>query len=388
MAVCEQRTTNIYPNTGNTSINDLSSEPGTDTSSEGSATAMIIDADRTAKKKISPTKGIRRSTRLSKGRGDLSGHSSDESDPHIDVGDVLTRNGEKLLSSETGIKKRQLIGNQMLAVALVKSVVESKSKVEAQVKEEPVGQNRQAVMTQSTNSIISHSKDAAKTNTNTSNKFKSTGDGVPILMNASDGTSSVGSGLPSGKVHPLPAPVSARLAPPPVAVTKANVNVSNSTIQRAAKPAPTRANTRSRTRGSKFKNVGLKAEYASVREAPRYAPKPTLPVPNPILSTPISTSQKPASKQNLSQARLMNKTQNAHAPVKRGLARTKVVRVKKETSVAALSTAVVKTENQPLAPTTTMNETKSNENATTDTDPFPARRRIFSIDLDRKYTVV
>lgn len=381
MAVCEHPSTSIYTDSGNPTMNELSTEPGTDTSSEGSASTSILGSNSKSKKKNGMS--IRRSTRLSKGHGDNSDSSSDDndSDPNIDVGDVLMHDEEKMLEEEEDRANKRK--KQMLAVALVKSVVEVQG-IPIK-KEEPQGQKPQ--LTQ------------VNTTTNTLNATSNTGSGSGISVSTinekikNEALKSETTGILGGKI------VGAKVSTSTTTIVVPTTGVSTARVAKVTPSAPnnyaaqtaqtiaTRVNisTRSRTRGTKIKTVGLKAQYASVREAPRYIPKPTLPVPNPILSSPALAIQK---------APLKNKTKQTAARTSKG----------KRSNAAMKSEPLAMPPTEPLPtnllsgipvkkeePNTKFNDcaltpTKSNETVANGTVIAPSRRRIFSIDLDRKYT--
>jgi hypothetical protein len=161
----------------------------------------------------------------------------------------------------------------------------------------------------------------------------------------------------------------------------------------------TRANTRAKTRGAKTRNVGLKAEYASVRETPRFAPKPSLPVPNPILSLPSTGIQKDAvsaaPKQPMTRAKVKSKQSEALSRKRPASDPTPAGAVTSTQPQAAppsaplptntLSLMQVKKEDETAADeivSSALTPLKSNETCGNDSDAFTSRRRIFSIDLD------
>lgn len=382
MAVCEHPSTSIYTDSGNPTMNELSTEPGTDTSSEGSASTSILGSNSKSKKKNGMS--IRRSTRLSKGRGDNSDSSSDDddSDPNIDVGDVLMHDEDKMLEEEED--RANKLKKQMLAVALVKSVVEVQG-IPIK-KEEPQGHKPQ--LTQ------------VNTTTNTLNATSNTGSGCGISVSTinekikKEALKSEISGILGKTIVGAGAKVSTSttIIVPTTGVSTARVakvtpSAPNNYAAQTAQTIATRVNisTRSRTRGTKIKTVGLKAQYASVREAPRYVPKPTLPVPNPILSSPALAIQK---------APLKNKTKQTAARTSKGKRSNAVMKSEplampptEPLPTNLLSGIPVKKEE----PSTKFNDcaltpTKSNETVANGTVIAPSRRRIFSIDLDRKYT--
>lgn len=386
MAVCE---TPLFTNDSDMNNHEFSTEHSTDTSSENSA--ILLGGKRKKGGGGGNLQGTRRSSRrLSKESscdGDGDGdeyHQSDDSDPHIDVNvDVIMTNAEEKLMTDEEQKAndRDRIENQMLAVALVKSVVETKNvKVKAETgaglgeaeKQKPngtlvkdqvakkynesgenkvgesckVGQDKHAKGDNST------CEDKSQTATNAGCPAMSTRRRTSGMNNNAKTSVSLGVGAPKVKIGNGPSQVAttavktvAKIVAPPVAAkVKVEPNINNANMQTtigtttramsgtsknistvATVSAPARTvvpsvtatrkpitasststttgaakattstsasssgtgtSTRSRTRAStRTKTMGLKAEYASVRES-RYKapPKPSLPVPNPILS--------------------------------------------------------------------------------------------------------
>lgn len=398
MAVCEHPSTSIYTDSGNPShMNNLSNQSGTDTSSEGSAPRIILEATSSNKKKNN-SKGIRRSSRLSKGRTDMTNHDSsdDDSDPNIDVGEVLLGDEEKLLIDEElrADKKRQ---KQMLAVALVKSAVESKggSMKTIEAKDQHTRQQNSVYTTTQPCEASSQSNQteisSLKTNEDTFGNSVDAPNNVVHGPTAPPSAPSVAVQVPSTSTITN---VAAKVSTIPNA-TNGNVAVTKKQIATQKVP-PVRANvtTRSRTRGAKAKPVGLKAQYASIRETPRYAPKPSLPVPNPILPSPAATSKASNSKIIVQQPLTRAATSKVKAhPASRS---SKVVPVVKKEPLAMPPTAslpnnlltgqTIKEPEGRMVSSHAPTPTKSNETITTNASVIPpARRRIFSIDLDREF---
>jgi len=396
MAVCEHLSTSIYTDSGNPShMSNLTTEAGTDTSSEGSASGIILAAN---KKNKSPTQGTRRSSRLSKGRGELTNNSSDDdsdSDPNIDMGDVLMGHEETLLLEEELIAddKRE---KQMLAVALVKSVVENqgKSKETGQPMDQQGQQKRPVNMTtQASNgsSIVVKSENTMEMPED--NKV-SGGSGGEMPRNVGE-IPIVSTSTPSVNVQ-----VPLTLAKAPVAVIatvsnapNTNVTVVNDLTAQTDQPGRVNVATRSRTRCTKAKTVGLKAQYASIRETPRCAPKPSLPVPNPILSSPAVIRSAPGVKPIVKQPLTRASKVKAH-PASRSS--TAIPAIKKEPIAmppsASLPTNLLSGQSvkieEPMdlvVTSYTQTPTKSNETVSNGAMIPPGRRRIFSIDLDREY---
>ena len=403
MAVFEHASPNIYTDS-ETTMNDFTTEPGNDTCSEGSASAMMIGSS-TSTRNMSPSKGTRRSTRLSKGRGgDLSGHSSDDSDPHIDVGDVLMQEEDRLLSDEERKADcRHRIEKQILAVALVKSVVKKEDL--------PDGLGN-------THSQVVHEGEIESSTQPLSDSLDSSGDASDVCMSAEKRR--------KGNEHeideqPLVSPGGCEDS----GVVKNEVTTENNEVENndvtsipvthaqtvdnespqttaSGDTVVTRANTRAKTRGAKTRNVGLKAEYASVRETPRFAPKPSLPVPNPILSLPSGGIHKDAvlaaPKQPMTRAKVKSKQSEALSRKRPASDPTPAGAVTSTQPQAAPPSAplptntlsfmqVKKEDESPTADiiSSALTPLKSNETGVNDSDAFTSRRRIFSIDLDREY---
>jgi hypothetical protein len=404
MAVFEHASPNIYTDS-ETTMNDFTTEPGNDTCSEGSASAMMIGSS-TSTRNMSPSKGTRRSTRLSKGRGgDLSGHSSDDSDPHIDVGDVLMHEEDRLLSDEERKADcRHRIEKQILAVALVKSVVKKEDL--------PDGFGN-------THSQVAHEGEIESSTQPLSDSLdSSSGDASDVCMSAEKRR--------KGNEHevdeqPLVSPAGCEDSVGVKNEVKSENNeVENNDVtsipvtpaQTADNESPettasgdtvvTRANTRAKARGAKTRNVGLKAEYASIRETPRFAPKPSLPVPNPLLSLPSAGIHKDAvlatPKQQMTRAKVKSKQAEALSRKRPASDPTPAGAVTSTQPQAAPPAAplptntlsfmqVKKEEKSPTADiiSSALTPLKSNETGVNDSDALTSRRRIFSIDLDREY---
>lgn len=313
MAVCEHpSTTSIYTDSEST-MNTLTTEPSTNTFSEGSAVGIILDSGGVEKKHDSSPMGTRRSTRLSKNQKHISGETSDDSDPHIDVGDVLLHEEEKLMKSEVNRKDRR--EKQMLAVAIVKNAVKQEEESSGQGNQ---GQNTCANGSQEENACMSSRKRQK----------------VEVQK----------------------------------ATNVATVNSSN--VRKPVEAVATRASTRLRTKASS--NVGHMA------------------VPNPILSSPaLKASQSPVPVTNT--AKNVSKAKVKIEPIATNMAtRKRTVKRNSSTPAQPLQAPI----SAPL-PDNTLATIKKEPMATAtlstqaDIQPepvsLPSRRRIFSIDLDRKY---
>lgn len=343
MAVCEHPSNSIYSNSDPT-MKDLTTEPGTDTSSEGSDSAVILNSSANTKLTRHPAKNNRRSSRLSKGTsGEYPDHLSDDSDPHIDVGDVLLRDEEKLMKDEERkVDRQHLLEKQMLAVALVKSVVK---------KEEQ--------STQSTVDTRGNGPQQAE-----SHVYKSTRKRRKMVND--EIKSSSADSLPN--TSPL-TPLSSGPS-----MTDCDV------LKKPTAAIATRVSPRIKSRVAKTKNPGLKADYAMVRQTSRFAPKPSLPVPNPILSSPAPVTMKSVSNPTNTTTRAKVKSKDVNSIPAATTRKRSVPKQVKSTPITSESSNEEPVCILPNAPTPTKsNETKLNAN---ETIILPPRRRFFSIDLD------
>jgi hypothetical protein len=394
MAVCERPSTSIYTDSGNPT--HMSTETSTDTSSEGSTSGMILSATSggTKKKKGGPP-GTRRSSRLSKIRGDVTNDESssdDDSDPHIDVGDVLLGDEEKLLVDEE-IRADEKRKTQMMAVALVKSVVQNQVKAEIKQSAESFGQQTQKLNIASTESVPKGSVNVIEVKVEDAKEESPIVDVLPNENNAASTKTEVqnASVMTTTKVKFTE---EAKVSNASVANACANAPVMKAESDQQ-KTLPIRANvtTRSKSKNTKSKTVGLKAQYASIRETRRYAPKPTLPVPNPILSSPAVAPKATGARTITVQSATQAISKKTHPATKS----TAVVNVSIKKEPLAMPPSAPLPVNTLAAPTVSVKEgdstshvqntpTKSNESNPSGNMIPPARRRIFSIDLDREFT--
>lgn len=332
--------------------------------------------------KTSPRLGKRRSSRIRKRDGtragftDSSDCSSDDSDPNIHMGeDVLISEEEQMMmKDEAKMDMNQRAEKQILAVALMKSVLESNATDMAskpsKIKLENISDS--SLGGQNINKCDSDNKNQSgdtngdDTHGTLTNVKMEVDEPVPALTH-SNGESETNS------VQPMINNVG-----------EANNNVENvptikleegTNLQKVIKTKPpsntkatTYRGTRSRTKGAKSgRTMALKGAYASIREAPRVARKPNvaLPVPNPILPSPAPTE---VQSNNITQQKEESVDKTMNVPVTCTDSNPQEIDSKK-TRNNSVSFVV---SNHPGNPSANM---PSN---------LPTRRRIFSIDLDRK----
>jgi len=478
MAVCETPLFNDSDKSiANMNHDGFSTEAGTDTSSDTSAFLL----SNTTKKKMcsSPRgKGTRRSSRLSKGQdgdgggegegdgsregnadGDGDGtdyvhsceHFLDESetDPHIDVTNVLMATEEKIFISQEKSKDRDRLEKQMLAVALVNSVVETKN-IKAEVASKESELRTKPVIKQENKDLMSgrtpaKSNGAINTQTVDENARIKTGSSsfkvkteipcakplqaaalpktkpsiVAVAATALTNKAKIVS-LKSVAVQNMNVKLNANAkttAPARVVTKPAGTSiVTTSKVATTVASVPTSAgsmcakgaSTRARTRAAaRTKVMGLKAEYASVKQTPRVAPKPSLPVPNPILALG-SPSKKMATAKARSITRRQIKSEGASTIATPATAsssntttlhKVKTARTKIATTVHAtklpdtISSSILKNTlssipiKQETMKTVSIKAKPIARNSTTHQEvhmstALPARNRIFSIDLD------
>lgn len=339
--------TSIYSNS-DTTMKELTTEPGTDSSSDGSDSAIILHSGARSKSCSHPSKHNRRSSRLSKGTtNEHLDQLSVDSDPHIDVGDVLLHHEEKLLMKEERKADRQQIRDkQILAVALVKNVVKKEEDSSQPIQdgteaEERNCESKMSMYTRKRRKIVKEEAEACQSNSSSSGSLQ-------------------------------------RSAVSPPASGSSNLSI-DSALKKTTETVATRVSPRIRSRVAKSNTIGLKADYAMVRQTTMFKPKPSVPVPNPILTStgPYKTSANNAPSQPSS--RVKGKSKDA-APNVSGKSTSKRPSSDSATSKSPENS---KKSDLPNAPT----PTKSNETKSSDQVTLPARRRFFSIDLDRKFYV-
>jgi hypothetical protein len=260
---------------------------------------------------------------------------------------MLLHDEEKLLKlEERKLDRQQMLEKQMLAVALVKSVVK---------KEEGSSQQNQE-----TRDIgPQHIETNVYKSTRKRRKIIDASNPCPTNRSSDDVLDNVLALSPaaSGKTFPR----------------------ENGEIMKHIEAVATRVSPRIKSRAAKSKNVGLKADYAIVRHTTRLTPKPSVPVPNPILPSPAPSTLKDMINEVPSQpiTRAKKKTKDSAS-----LLVGKTTRQRSTGNSMPSSSSVDDTVSiRPNAPT----PTKSNETKSGDHLIFPGRRRIFSIDLDRKF---
>lgn len=339
--------TSIYSNS-DTTMKELTTEPGTDSSSDGSDSAIILHSGTRSKSCNRPSKHNRRSSRLSKGPTDEHlDHSSDESDPHIDVGDVLLNDEEKLLKKEERkADRQQLLEKQILAVAFVKSVVKKEEDTThpVQDKTEIGEQNSESKIYQSTRKrrkIIKQEVETCPSNSSSADSLQKTA-----------------------------------LSPE---ACRSSTSVSDCVTTKTPEAVATRVSPRIRSRVAKSKNVGLKADYAIVRQTTMFSPKPSIPVPNPILTSPSPGPRNDSTDAAPSQPNTRAKVQS-----KDTASNVSGISTRKSPMNESIPSKSQQDDSLSVLPNA-RTPTKSNETKSSDHVMLPARRRFFSIDLDRKF---
>ncbi len=383
MALCESK---IFTDSG-----DLN---GADSIQE------LLDGKRSRKRegKTSPRLGKRRSSRIRK-RGaaddfsDGNCDSSDDSDPNIQLGDnVLMDEEEKIMiKEESDLVNNQSAEKQLLAVALVRSVIDSKLKPD-DIKKEAMRKKDipDDEILKSVNNIndppqvkkeVNQSVDSTHMQNNNPGDY--TNNVQPKIEEEVVENTNLGANpaIDSQRQSVQPPEVNSTLEPP---------NTNNK--------ISTQRNTRSRSKSAKGgRTMALKGAYASIREAPRVVRKPnvtTIPVPNPILPSPVTTDLNKANvvteinpvlkmddmiqggqgapTQNQQQQQTQN--HNATKSSLANLTQNNVATTKPTAPNAAVACAI---------PARCPSNTNSNP-----TPQQATRRRIFSIDFDSKFLLL
>lgn len=264
----------------------------------------LIGDHHLSRKTRSSMKGPRRSSRLSKGRDE--DDLSDDSDPHIDMGVVMMHEEEKFLMEEEQNADKKLARKQQMGVALVKSVVMK----EEDVKVETLDYNNKYMEPKHLELDETDSKGKDVSNTQKRQKMDE----------------------------------------PSQSLTNPGKNTSPTTV-------PTRSSSRKITKTSK----ALKAVDDSTDEhrTKRITPKPSAPVPNPILKSP---ERKQITQTDLKKDPSLTPT--------RSNGRGRSIRSLKGNLTQELPVLDVK--NEDVVPETFILKVDMNK----------SRKRIFSIDLD------
>lgn len=297
-------------------INKFTKDSEVESSAEDSSDSSpgLIGDHHVSKKVISSQKTPRRSSRLSKGRDE--DDLSDDSDPHIDMGDVMMNEEEKMMIEEEKDADKKLARKQQMAVALVKSVVMKKEEEENQNHESNADEVKKNVKQEDD---ISDSQ--------------SSNNGHRRKRQKSNGNSFTAE--PSPSTAAVENPVATRTQTPP--------------------PIPTRSSSRKIT-----KTIKALKDSPDDNEGKRISSKSSAPVPNPILKSPnpSATGRTTAKKKDESSTPTRS---NSH-----GRSKGQINNGNKQ------DLSNVKKEDNVPEP--------SNSNV----DLSRSRKRIFSIDLDRK----
>lgn len=352
--------------------------------SGGQPIPEILDGKRSRKResKTSPRLGKRRSTRIRKrDAGDEFSengcYSSDDSDPNIHVGDtVLMDEEEKLMmKDESDLVTNQSAEKQLIAVALVKSVID-KHKNDDQRKDVKKKEAPGANTVNKTADLQKVKKEMDKTIPTVKAEHNSIIQSKVVNDLGGISNSDTNNVNPSNLNLNAVNDSDTKITRLPTTTSQPLLNNNKASTQRS---------TRSRSKGAKGgRTMALKGAYASIREAPRIVMKPSVavPVPNPILPSPVTNEVNKANiNAKLNQVgKIENKIQpNQTAPI-----------IKKDESSNS-------TEN-PKMTQGIVKSAKPTSNAISLTIParHPGnpnkqqanRRRIFSIDLDCKFDIL
>jgi len=286
MALCDS---NIYSKSG-----DMMKSPGAEAD-----TVQILNGKGCKRGgKTSPRLGQRRSSRLRKRDGtslsEVSYSSSDDSDPNIVLHDgILIKEEEKLMMhEESDADGKQLAEKQMLTVALVRSVIDKNSGkdfsatvIKLEEKNEDIGKQHDSNNFMDGTNGRKH-EDVESTSIVKNEELNSDNEVGPISSYEKNNSNEIENSESSGTSNE-PDIIGSR--------KRQKIEDQNSITDVTSEASmqnknSTYRNTRSRSKGSKFgRTMALKGVYASIREAPRVVRKPTtsIPVPNPILPSPL-----------------------------------------------------------------------------------------------------
>lgn len=358
-------------------------------------THVILDGKRSRKRegKASPRLGKRRSSRIRKrGAGDQftdvnSCYSSDDSDPNIQVADdVLIEEEEEkiMIKEESDLVKNQNAEKQILAVALVRSVIDKhksdEHRKDAIKKEVPVNKpsnnlNDPKVKKEDVNENPTPQPEVKTINNISSQPTQSTKDSDNVRKNV------------------VPKIVMESISNTSSQVQSANnvqTNKPESTILSGNNmKSSTQRSTRSRSRSAKGgRTMALKGAYASVREAPRLPRKPNvaIPVPNPILPSPVPNEIN-KTKMNVkmnSVVKLEDMMQGRQtAPARNQQAHSQSSNIQSTTTKSVNVAQNSATSTQQGSNTVSFSTTSRHPG--NPSAALPKRGRIFSIDFDRKF---
>jgi hypothetical protein len=450
MAICD---TKIYSESGELN--------GTDAIPE---TSGILDGKGSTRDgKTSPRLSNRRSSRVRKRDGtscsEVSYSSSDDSDPNLQMGDsILIDEEEKLIiKAESDVDADQRADKQLLAVAILKSVIETNVEKSSKTNGEAGGGGGGVCKVEH---VGGHLGSSAKDDRPNDGHEKKIGlhnsiQGIHVHNKADENikkeimnSNGHGAVVPLVKVEDKECS-NATVTDPPNTAQKshetkipsnsallcnalkndrdggANItkrlklsqdsenmklkgDVSDSSV--STKSTSYRG-TRSRSKGAKGgRTMALKGAYASIREAPRgVVLKPinvSLPVPNPILHSPATQetieNEQQAVRSNikLQQHQEVKIEENIAIQPMATCSQDTFITNETQTPAPTISSTIVGPQNPQIEPTTsatTISRPRTNSvsfmvpnhnhpvnQSYNITNNLPSRRRIFSIDLDRK----
>lgn len=301
-------------------INKFTKDSEVESSAEDSSDSSpgLIGDHHVSKKPMSSQKTPRRSSRLSKGRDE--DDLSDDSDPHIDMGDVMMNEEEKMMIEDEKDADKKLARKQQMAVALVKSVVMKKEE------EQGEKQNQVSNAEEAKKNVKQEDDESDSQGMNHSNRRK---------RQKTDVDSSI------------------RDAPPATAAVENPV----ATRSQTPPPIPTRSSSRKITKTSKAIKASLD-DNEEQSQGKRITSKSSAPVPNPILKSPNPSASGRVNAKKKDESSTPTRS-NAH-----GRSKGQINNGKKQT--------LTKTKNEEIIP----------EPSNINVDMPRSRKRIFSIDLD------
>ena len=411
MGICD---TEVYNNDGD--MNELGSI--------SKASSILDGKGSTRAGKTSPRLGHRRSSRIRKRVGtmpgcpDVSCSSSDESDPNIQMGEnVLIEDEEKLMiKEESEIDSSQRAEKQLLAVALMKSVIEQKAdmttkptvvklednsgigvggnvrtnnEIKKEHAEKTEGMQQQAIQQES-------QLDKEKLITNKGKCPKIT-QKCNIKTEINTGLSSGIAKVVAGTTVPLGStPKTGSAKSEKIMTNIGKAKSSKSGVSHVSSKTTIHRNNRLRAKGSKNgRTMALKGAYASVREAPRIPIQPSvsIPVPNPILPSPaprelkVYEGQAFKSKVNLNELEKGDAVDQPITNFSQDIFQTHSTPVP-ASCMSSNTIGQQQTQNEAVARSRTNSVSFAMANhpgvPSNLNNNFASRSRIFSIDLDRK----
>ena len=323
--------------------------------------------------KTSPRLRQRRSSRIRQRDGTRSEvtdesvtSSSDDSDPNIRMEDeVLIEDEERMMmEEERDVDMTQRADKQILAVALMKSVLES-NKSDKVIKSDKAKKENNSVQAETVGESSGLGVDSSARVKIEESDNGSTSAVEITQTNSVQNDNAIQTGIKEESNIGLQKENST-----PTKVTKPKPTKSQAAQPTVTSKSSSYRSTRSRSKGSKNgRTMALKGAYASIREAPRVARKPnvSIPVPNPILP---------------SQATIEPKQEQQNTDV----VDTTMTDVSKDLLQAQSNNSLE--QNSTRSRTNSLSQTYSKHpgNPQLNTaNNATSRRRIFSIDFDRKF---